>query len=55
MAPVQKKVTCCKKMIPVAKKCHPQKSYLHNIKLYDFYLKIIHLSLIFLNKYLVVV
>ena len=33
----KKNVTRCKKMSPL------QKSYLHNIKLYDFYLKIIHI------------
>ena len=49
-------------MIPVSKKCHPlqknvtpQKNNSHNIKLYDFYLNMIHFILNFYNKYLVVV
>ena len=63
MAPVQKNDTRCKKMTPVAKKnvtrCKknvtPQKSNSHNIKLYDFYLNMIHFILNFYKKYLVVV
>ena len=57
MAPVQKKMTpAAKKMSPVAKKCHPlKKSNSHKIKLYDFYLNMIHSILNFYNKYLVVV
>ena len=50
MAPVQQQ-----KSHPLQKNVTPQKSYSHNIKLYDFYLKIIHFILNFLNKYLVVV
>ena len=46
---VQKKGTCAQKNDT------PQKSYLFNIKLYDFHLKIIHFIFNFLNKYLVVV
>ena len=34
-------------------KIHPQKFNLHNIKLYDFYLNMIHFILDFYNKYLV--
>ena len=37
------------------KKDTPQKSNSHNIKLYDFYLNMIHFILNFYNKYLVVV
>ena len=50
MAPVQK-------MTPVATKKNvtPQKSNSHNIKLYDFYLNMIHFILNFYNKYLVVI
>ena len=50
MTPVAKKnVTRCKINVT------PQKSNSHNIKLYDFYLNMIHFILIFYNKYLVVV
>ena len=60
----QQKTPVAKKMTPVAKKSHPllqqknvtpKKSNSHNIKLYDFYLNMIHFILIFYNKYLVVV
>ena len=57
MAPVQKKWHLLqKKCHLLQKKCHPfKKSNSHNIKLYDFYLNIIHFILKFYNKYLVVV
>ena len=50
MTPVAKKMTpVAKKMSPVAKKMTPlRKSNSHNIKLYDFYLNIIYLILIYL-------
>ena len=40
-------------MTPV-EKSHPQNNISHNIKLYDFYLNMIHFILNFYNKYLVV-
>ena len=50
MTPVAKKMTpVAKKMSPVAKKCHPlKKSNSNNIKLYGFYLNMIHFILNFI-------
>ena len=55
--PLQKKWHLLqKKMSPVAVKMSPlKKSNSHNIKLYDFYLNMIHFILNFYNKYLVAV
>ena len=63
MAPVQKKDTrckkdtCCKKNVTRCKKNNitPQKSNSHNIKLYDFYLNMIHFMFNFYKKFFVVV
>ena len=57
MTPVAKKKTpVAKKCHPLQKKCHPlKKSNSNNIKLYDFYLNMIHFILNFYKKYLVVV
>ena len=51
MTPVAKKRHLLqKKMSPVAKKIvTPQKNKSHNIKLYDFYLNMIHFILNFYN------
>ena len=46
------KIYFCAKKVPT-QKGHPQKFNLHNIKLFDFYLNMIHFIFDFYNKYLV--
>ena len=50
MAPVQKKTP-----VATTKNVTSQKNNSHNIKLYDYYLNMIHFILNFYNQYLVVV